>query len=1316
MKSTYPFILFICLFTLCLKSYGQCTFSIYSPDNDGDGYGRIATNTEVSALYADFYADSNNGMPVLHTYLYIGCNPPDGWVGLRTDLDDTNPLITDISPRTYYFDNDGDGYGTSFPTVFQSRPPDGYVNNSTDCNDNDPSVNEVQTWYLDADGDGVGGSISQESCDPPPNHVLSTGDECDNDARYQVELLFYPDQDGDGFGGPVGITACATPTAHVRNNLDRDDTNPCITDKTPVTYYEDMDEDGYGNPLVSKVCSFPPAGFVVNNTDCDDEDEDAFPGTVWYFDGDGDGYGASSPIIMQCTRPSGYVDNRADYDDSDENITNIAPRTFYRDADNDGYGNEDSALYQSYPPSGYVTNKDDCDDTDALLHNYTQWYLDWDGDGLGYNPSLEASTLLLYQGVVVAPTVLASSPIALSQRATESLILNSMGCEALTASYVLNANDFFDGSDAIASLQPQWWYQDADGDGFGTASPTFFESNPPPGFAANNQDCDDNNALLHPNTVWYQDADGDGFGGTNSLSNCIAPAGYVSNTLDYDDNNPAITNIAPQNYYQDLDKDGFGNASVVILSSSQPPGYVTNDQDCEDNDASLHPNTVWYLDADGDSYGTRSTAATATTQQCTSPLGFVSNNQDYDDSTDKITHIAPQSFYRDADGDGYGNPNDSVYYSVRPDGYVTNNLDCDDTDPLTSPQTIWYEDIDGDGLGNPKVTTTSCTTPTNYVSNNGDLNDDNQYITDIATRTFYFDADGDGFGDPDTIGEFSLLPPDYSINNEDCNDADASINPNTVWYLDADGDGYGSTASLTICSPPKGYLRNSSDLDDSNALITNLPPQPFYRDKDQDGFGDPSEALLASLLPSGYVINAEDCNDLDASLNPNTQWYADEDNDGFGGAADYIGCDPPGNQVRQSDDFDDSTPNIINIAPNHFYLDKDGDGYGNPNSSVFYSLQPVGYVHDNQDCDDQNARINPNTVWYRDQDGDGYGNARQQLQQCMRPLGYVNNPYDREDDNPNITNILPQHFYRDRDDDGYGVNSDFLRQSYLPHGYSVEGGDCDDDNPLLHPATHWYPDTDQDGFGTPPAVLSCIAPSGHVTNALDLNDQSAFITDRASQTFYLDEDGDGFGQTATGAMYSYPPPKHVVTPGDCDDQNQYVHAQTQWFYDGDGDGFGSPNQSIVACEPPEKYFRYSLMVGNRESAQLFNTGFLRDVFVQNKIHFLGPVVTYRKLSYDLKFSYEISYSFGFTSYLRFNSVENSNIKYTANTHGNELGLAIYYQLTKHLALGGYTGLNIGSFKKYRVQSPEGVFHERFEDDGKYFLDRGYYGLSLRIKK
>lgn len=145
-------------------------------------------------------------------------------------------------------------------------------------------------------------------------------------------------------------------------------------------------------------------------------------------------------------------------------------------------------------------------------------------------------------------------------------------------------------------------------------------------------------------------------------------------------------------------------------------------------------------------------------------------------------------------------------------------------------------------------------------------------------------------------------------------------------------------------------------------------------------------------------------------------------------------------------------------------------------------------------------------------------------------------------------------------------------------------------------------------------------------------------------------------------------------------------------------------------------FRYSLMEGSHETGQLFYDGFLMNLTAQEKIHFLGPVVAYRKFSYDLKFSYEMSYSFGYTSFLRVNSVQNSIIKYTANTYGIELGLAIYYQLTKHLALGGITGINASAFEKYRIESSNGVSHEKFEDDRRSSLSREYYGLSLRFKK
>lgn len=144
-------------------------------------------------------------------------------------------------------------------------------------------------------------------------------------------------------------------------------------------------------------------------------------------------------------------------------------------------------------------------------------------------------------------------------------------------------------------------------------------------------------------------------------------------------------------------------------------------------------------------------------------------------------------------------------------------------------------------------------------------------------------------------------------------------------------------------------------------------------------------------------------------------------------------------------------------------------------------------------------------------------------------------------------------------------------------------------------------------------------------------------------------------------------------------------------------------------------FRYSLMEGNRENAKLFYDGFLTAISAHKKIHFLGPTIAYRKFLNYLNLSYEVSYSMGFTSSIRINSVQSSNIKYTANTFGSELGLAIYYKITEHLALGFNTGINVGSYKEYRIESPNGVSYEKF-DEGHSSLNRGYYGLSLRIKK
>lgn len=43
-------------------------------------------------------------------------------------------------------------------------------------------------------------------------------------------------------------------------------------------------------------------------------------------------------------------------------------------------------------------------------------------------------------------------------------------------------------------------------------------------------------------------------------------------------------------WFQDLDNDGFGNPNAMILSETMPPGYILDNSDCNDNDATVYPN------------------------------------------------------------------------------------------------------------------------------------------------------------------------------------------------------------------------------------------------------------------------------------------------------------------------------------------------------------------------------------------------------------------------------------------------------------------------------------------------------------------------------------------------------------------------------------------------------------------------------------------------------------------------------------------------------------------------------------------------------
>ncbi|MFH1468515.1 MAG: MopE-related protein [Pseudomonadota bacterium] len=1154
---------------------------VWYADTDGDGYGDPTATAE-------------------------GCEAPTGHVFDDTDCDDAD---ADVHPgategvadgvdqdcdggELCYLDGDGDGYlDTSGVTVASAdlgcsgAGEGGASTPTTDCDDADASVHPGATEGV-ADGvdqDCDGGDLCYDD-DDDDGYLDTSGDtrassDLDCTDAYEGEAGD-PTTDCDDSAGGVHPGA----TEVVADGVDQDCDGQELC-------YDDDDDDGYldtsGDTRASSDldCTDANEGTASTpTTDCDDADVDVHPGAtegvadgvdqdcdgqeLCYDDDDDDGYldtsgdtRASSDLDCTDAQEAGAGTPTTDCDDTDAGVNPGATEIVGDGIDEDCDGTE--VCYED-------------DDNDG--------YLDTTGDT---RSSSDADCTDAYEGTASDPTTDCNDASALVHPGATEIVSDGV-------------DEDCDGTELCYDDDDDDGYLDTSGDTRASTDMDCLDayegrSTDP------TTDCDDADASVHPGAtegvgdgvdqdcdgseLCYDDDDDDGFLDTSGDTR-------TSTDLDCDDAFEGIAS-APTTDCDDTDADVYPGATETVADGV--------DQDCDGLDSC-------YADADADGYRTDTTVASSDADCADAGEAYASDpDGDCDDSDAGVhpgaTEGVGDGIDQDCDGGEmcYDDDDDDGYLDTSGDTRVSTDLDCDDshegwsTDPTT-------DCADGNGARYPGATEVV-----------GDRIDQDCDGYDAC----YEDADGDGYRTDVTIvttdsdctdpGEAGSATP-----GDDCDDSDATVNPGateiTTDGIDNDCDGeVDETPSAVVCWDGSALYSTVQDaIDDATDgdVITicagtyeeNLSVSSL--EVTLEGTGGPdgvvldggsgiglqvsasSVLTLSNLTLRGYTGTALtggalDCDGslvlltdvvISGATTSTTAGYAvflddcDTELDGLifedNQARVWLGADTGGTLIVHHSLFIDngypsggtvglvfSLSKVSTEIYNNLFVNNDLSGSSSYAAALYGSTSASHWVYNNTTYGNT-ANTSGMVVWYLSGSNITFENN----------IVASNTSFG--------TGVGKSGTGTMEYNDSYGHSNNFVCS-----GCTTSSSNLQQDPRLNDPTSLDF--TLNTGFSP------CINAGNPLAGYNDLdgtrNDMGAFggpegTWDPGFYAFYLDADGDGWGDDAESVRGASAPSGYVAEGGDCDDGDAAVHPGATEIADGIDNECDGVVDDICTCD------------------------------------------------------------------------------------------------------------------------------------------------------